>query len=64
MRPARRFADRAVVEQGVESRVCVGWQHAFEVGQVWLRMDALAVGRVGKADRWLCGAAQGLSSRT
>lgn len=48
VRPAGRFADRAVVEQGVETGVGICLQYAFELGQVCLGMDALAVGRVGK----------------
>ncbi len=56
VRPASRFADRAIVEQGVEASVGVGLPHAFELGQVRLRMDALAVLRAGKPDCWQCGA--------
>ena len=48
VRPAGRFLNRAVLVEGVEAGVGIGLQHAVEVGQVRLRMDALAVGRVGK----------------
>lgn len=49
--------DRSVLEQSVEAGVRVGPQHAFELGQVVLRMDVLAVERVGEPYGWRHGIA-------
>ena len=43
VRPTRRFVDSATFVQSVEAGVSVSLQHALELGQVRLRMDALAV---------------------
>ena len=50
VRPAGDFLNRAAFEQGVEAGLGIGLQHALELGQVRLWMDALAVERVGRPD--------------
>ena len=53
VRPACRFRRTAALINEIEPSVGIGLQNAVEVGKVGLRMDALAVWRIGQPDsRW------------
>ena len=43
MSPAGGFQDRAALVEHIEAGVSIGLKHALEVGQVGLRVNALAV---------------------
>lgn len=53
VRPPYCFFHTTTFVQGAQAGVCVSLQYALELGQVRLRMDALAVWRIGEPDcRW------------
>ena len=51
MSPTRRFKHQAAVVEFREARIPVGLQNPAEVGEMLLRMLALAIGTIREADR-------------